>query len=280
MILLKNNTIKGFVIGVILTLLVTGTVLAVASSNIVGDIIGSIFHTDIVTYFNGAKINSFNINGQTAIVAEDLRDYGFDVTWNGEKRELHVAGRGENSVSEALRNEILDFTSTGFYYLGKMDFYKRANDLHAHFSKQYNSLITIRDYIDYPEELEVYSKQIIEQVSQNNALYKVLKLYYSATLNNFTEYEKEKIEEIIDCFYQISRHQEAAIESFNDYYKYKTRSYSESYYENYLKSGDLLISVGHLSLELITPEYYTNYNALYELIGSVAERIELLNTGD
>ena len=55
-----------------------------------GDIAGSYVHTDIVAYINGVSINSYNINGWTGIVAEELADYGFDVYWNGEERTLSV----------------------------------------------------------------------------------------------------------------------------------------------------------------------------------------------
>jgi len=53
-------------------------------------IIGSYVNTDIVAYINDMPIKSYNINGWTGIVAEDLRDYGFDVNWSQEERTLSV----------------------------------------------------------------------------------------------------------------------------------------------------------------------------------------------
>ncbi len=54
----------------------------------VGDVIGNIYATDIVTYLNGMKIPSYNIGGETVIVVEDLERYGFQVEWHEESRHL------------------------------------------------------------------------------------------------------------------------------------------------------------------------------------------------
>ena len=55
-----------------------------------GEIVGSYVNTDIVAYINGYPINSYNINGWTGIVAEDLSNYGFNVYWQPEERTLSV----------------------------------------------------------------------------------------------------------------------------------------------------------------------------------------------
>ncbi len=47
-------------------------------------------YTDIVAKIDGHPIRSFNINGKTAVVAEDLRGYGFWVLWNAEARTLRI----------------------------------------------------------------------------------------------------------------------------------------------------------------------------------------------
>ena len=61
----------------------------------VGDVVGNIYSTDIVTYVDDIPITAYNIGGKTIIPIEDLRDYGFDVNWNEEDKVL------EASVSEA-----------------------------------------------------------------------------------------------------------------------------------------------------------------------------------
>ncbi|USF29057.1 hypothetical protein [Clostridium sp. MD294] len=47
-------------------------------------------YTDIVAYVNGKAIPSYNINGYTGIVAEDLEKYGFDVDYSEWLRQLVI----------------------------------------------------------------------------------------------------------------------------------------------------------------------------------------------
>lgn len=56
----------------------------------IGDVITYTKHTDIYAYINNYIIPSYNIEGFTGIVAEDLRYYGFDVVWNEEERTLNI----------------------------------------------------------------------------------------------------------------------------------------------------------------------------------------------
>ena len=57
----------------------------------VGDVIGTAYHTDIVAYINHYAIPSYISNGQSCIVAEDLKYFGFNVVWNGSKRTLEIS---------------------------------------------------------------------------------------------------------------------------------------------------------------------------------------------
>ena len=68
-------------------LILTPTVVLAAP----GDIAGDIYSTDIKTYFFDNEINSYNIGGQTVIVAEDLALFGgISVEWNSADRKLIV----------------------------------------------------------------------------------------------------------------------------------------------------------------------------------------------
>ena len=61
-----------------------------------GSVINKVLHTDIMCKIGGKAIRSYNIDGNTAIVAEDLLNYGFGVTWDGDARTLSVTkGSGE-----------------------------------------------------------------------------------------------------------------------------------------------------------------------------------------
>ena len=57
----------------------------------VGDVIGQAYNTDIVAYINNYAIPSYAVNGQSCIVAEDLKNFGFDVTWNDSTRSLTIS---------------------------------------------------------------------------------------------------------------------------------------------------------------------------------------------
>ena len=65
----------------------------------VGDVIGYTKYSDISAYINHYPITSYNINGYTAVVAEDLRNYGFNVEWNGDERSLKIT---RNTAAKAI----------------------------------------------------------------------------------------------------------------------------------------------------------------------------------
>ena len=56
----------------------------------VGSTINNYLNTDIVARIDGAPIRSYNIDGYTVIIAEDLKNYGFNVNFDNEKRILYV----------------------------------------------------------------------------------------------------------------------------------------------------------------------------------------------
>ena len=71
--------------GRLLILLALSMVFGTSASAKVGDVIGNIYTTDILAVVDNMPIKSYNIGGKTAIVIEDLRDYGFYVEWNAEE---------------------------------------------------------------------------------------------------------------------------------------------------------------------------------------------------
>lgn len=91
-----KKIIKGLII-IAITLLVSNFSIAMAYDSDttqekpnVGDVIGHIYETDIVADVDGMKIPSYNIGGETVIIAEDLKDYGFDVIWDEQNRNLKI----------------------------------------------------------------------------------------------------------------------------------------------------------------------------------------------
>ncbi len=83
-----------------------------------GDIAGQYYGTDIVTYLNGAEIDSINIDGRTLISAEDMKYYSFYVDWIAEESMLRV-GRlrgGDMEPPEVTRRGYDGGKPLGNYY--------------------------------------------------------------------------------------------------------------------------------------------------------------------
>ncbi len=60
------------------------------AENKVGEIVDYVLYTDIKTYINGTYIPSYNINNNTAIIAEHLSGFGFYVIWDPTNRTLSL----------------------------------------------------------------------------------------------------------------------------------------------------------------------------------------------
>lgn len=88
-------------------IILAAAMLALAPVSVFADVIDWVLYTDIRTYIGGVEITSYNIKGNTAVVVEDLKDYGFKVVWDGDTRTLSVARDAEASVAggEVTRTE-------------------------------------------------------------------------------------------------------------------------------------------------------------------------------
>ena len=56
----------------------------------IGDVVGTVYNTDIVAYINNYAIPSYAANGTSVVVAEDLANFGFDVVWDANARTLSI----------------------------------------------------------------------------------------------------------------------------------------------------------------------------------------------
>ena len=63
-----------------------------------------ILSTDIRSYVFGSEIESYNVNGSTCIVAEDLINYGFTVVWDGEARTLSITHPSDDFTQTEKKN--------------------------------------------------------------------------------------------------------------------------------------------------------------------------------
>ncbi len=73
-----------------------------ASAANIGDVVNHVLYTDIVTYIDGKPIESFNIDGYTAIVVEDLLNYGFNVVYDNSTRSLSVT-KGSGVITSTYK---------------------------------------------------------------------------------------------------------------------------------------------------------------------------------
>ncbi len=69
------------------------------SSGKIGATAGAYYRTDIVTYFNGTKMESYNLGGRTVIPATDLRALGYNVVWDDANRRVLIDTDTTNFVA-------------------------------------------------------------------------------------------------------------------------------------------------------------------------------------
>lgn len=55
-----------------------------------GEIANTVLNTDIKAFIDGHPIRSYNIDGYTSIVVEDLNQYGFEVVYDNNERTLKI----------------------------------------------------------------------------------------------------------------------------------------------------------------------------------------------
>lgn len=78
-----------------------------------GTIIGRAVKTDITAYINGVPIPSYNINGSTGIIAEDLENYDFDIFYDAENRKLNIY-YGDGSYISANNMSFVEHTDKNY----------------------------------------------------------------------------------------------------------------------------------------------------------------------
>jgi len=93
----------------------------------IGDKINDVLYTDIMTEINGKSVESFNINGSTAIYVSALRDTGASVEWQGDTRRV-IISNVSNSQSEAIiKNRIASFNALHLGWDNGKDYEALAN---------------------------------------------------------------------------------------------------------------------------------------------------------
>lgn len=110
----------------------------------IGAVAGSYYHTDIVTYFNSVAIESYNLGGVTVIVATDLRQFGYNVEWDGANRKVYINPQDGSEIT----NVTLDPNQT---YHGTMSLVTQAPSFNG------VSMVTSHDcYIETALDKKIY----------------------------------------------------------------------------------------------------------------------------
>lgn len=161
-----------------------------------------IYETDIKTYLNGRLINSYNLNGQTAIVCEDMRDYGYQVIWDEKERTLSISGNGELErissdigdvvIMERLNEYIAANTQQGTFKVGE----KAVKGIYAYdYNTFYISLFDLLDimgaqwtfdgmgiYISYETKINLPKEMDLVYNSEPNEK-NIMKVYLDIYIN-------------------------------------------------------------------------------------------------
>ncbi|MCL2753172.1 MAG: hypothetical protein FWE44_03385 [Defluviitaleaceae bacterium] len=84
----------------------------------VGDWMGYVLHTDIRVFVNNVEIMGYNIDGQTFVVASDLRAFNINVFWDEDARVVKIARGASNEQPRDVGHTTQDIGSIAhnFYY--------------------------------------------------------------------------------------------------------------------------------------------------------------------
>ncbi len=67
----------------------------------IGDIIGEAYYTDSKAYIDDHSIAVYSIESKLAVSAENLKYYGFDISWNSQKRTINVFRNRDNLIERS-----------------------------------------------------------------------------------------------------------------------------------------------------------------------------------
>lgn len=128
-----------------------------------GQIANKVLNTDIKAFIDGHPIRSFNIDGYTSIVVEDLDKYGFSVAYDNEERTLKIEDKdGEitSTYTHVENAEPVGSKAMDVYYTDIRTYIKSSTSSAEFSANGYNAngLTLIR--ID---ELDEYGKVVWDQ---------------------------------------------------------------------------------------------------------------------
>lgn len=87
-------------------------------------IIGDVLSTDVIAYIDKMPIRCYNYANSTYVLAKDLRNYGFEVTWNGDARTVNITLPEKRTVTKFSADEKQALEKREPMGIKKYDFYQ------------------------------------------------------------------------------------------------------------------------------------------------------------
>lgn len=117
----------------------------------IGDKIDVALNTDIVAYINNYAIPSYAVKGTSCIVAEDLRNFGFDVAWDSVTRTLSISRNNSTTVNPMSFSKT---AKTGSYFADILE-----TDISVYANSQKITSYAMNGYTMIPvEELTMFGE--------------------------------------------------------------------------------------------------------------------------
>lgn len=203
----------------------------------VGDIIGEAFYTESKAYINEHAIAVYSVNSKPAVSAENLKYYGFDVSWDSQARKIMVYQNRDKSIDRSTCVALPDGKNIGDKAL---DIYH--SDIAVLFDevriKSFNTDICTLVYLDdiataYSSEYTVDEQDNIFSIElANRPTHNWMKrtgkmmIPYTAKQNKFINYiRKNGVVDDTKSYYTyvITDDKESGIESSLTYYQFEHR---------------------------------------------------------
>ena len=155
----------------------------------IGDKIENVLYTDIITKINGQKVESFNINGSTAIYVTALKKTDADVKWNGDTRRVIISNVKNSKSQEILKNKVASFNALHLGWDNGKDYKSLANVVNQF------DLVALQEVMK--EEGLIELTNILNQVTDKNWSYHLsnkkvgrstYKEYYGYVFNENVEF--------------------------------------------------------------------------------------------
>ena len=262
------------------------SVLSVAALN-PGDPLGWVLNSNVTAYIDGYPIRSYNINGYTYIVAEDLLSYGFNVEWRGSEAKLiihkdrtAVPSQYTATYQHTANTEVPGTPAFQYYYTNitawiedqQITGYNIGGNTCICMDDLANAFIdSYDDYVWHPEKATlrlVTAREDSNQLTKDDISIK-LKIPRNGAYNNHVQLEVRNYSDIVVimpefvsvngylCNLSGNKMVSAGYTETLTYYRapIASKRYDNKYYDMYLDNN----STGYAVMQWYSEQYYAEY---------------------